>query len=101
MRYLGGLRGDGVLKCGGETIARAAYEFDGFLSKGGHLTGSGEIRTSPEALRSALGRKNIQLLTDDGQTLSLRFSERQSQSAGDAAHVDISGGLPPVSMWRH
>ena len=101
MRYLGGLRGDGTLKCGSETIARAAYDFDGFLQKGGHVTGSGEIRMSPGKLKSVFGRKNLQLLTDDGHTLSLRFSESRLRSASDAAHVDISSGLPPASRWRH
>lgn len=101
MRYLGGLQGDGTLKCGKETIARARYDFDGFLQKGGHVTGSGEIRMTPQALKSAFGRKNLQLLTDDGHTLSLRFSETRLKSTSDAAHVDISGGLPPASRWRH
>jgi len=33
MRYLGGLSGSGVLKCNGEEIARASYDFDGFFKK--------------------------------------------------------------------
>jgi hypothetical protein len=101
MRYLGGLRGDGILKCGGETIARAAYDFDGFLSKPGQVTSNGEIRMPPEALKAVFGRKNVQLLTDDGRTLSLRFSEKQLRSASDAAHVDVAGDLPAASGWRH
>jgi len=101
MRYLGGLRGDGILTCAGETIARAAYDFDGFLSKPGQVTSNGEIRMSPEALKAVFGRKNVQLLTDDGRTLNLQFSEKRLRSASDAAHVDVAGDLPVASGWRH
>lgn len=101
MRCLGGLHGAGILTCGDETIARAAYDFDGYLSKVGQMTACGEIRMSREALREVFGRKDLRLLTDDGQTLSLRFSEKRLRSASDAAHVDVIGGLPPVSGWCH
>lgn len=101
MRCLGGLNGAGILTCGDETVARAGYDFDGFLSKLGQVTGCGEIRTSPEALRVVFGRKDLRLLTDDGRILSLRFSEKRLRSASDAAHVDVVGGLPPASGWRH
>jgi hypothetical protein len=101
MHFLGGLRGAGTVTCGDETLARADYDFDGFLTKPGQITASGEIRMSPEALRDLVGRKNLQLLTDDGRLLSLRFSEKQLRSASDAAHVDVAGDLPPASEWRH
>ena len=101
MHHLGALRGAGVLTCGGETVARADYDFDGFLTKLGQVTGSGEIRMSPEALREVFGRKDLQLLTDDGRLLSLRFSEKRLPSASDAAHVDVAGELPLVSEWSH
>jgi hypothetical protein len=57
MRCLGGLHGAGILTCGDETIARAAYDFDGYLSKVGQMTACGEIRMSREALREVFGRK--------------------------------------------
>jgi hypothetical protein len=101
MHFLGGLRGAGTVTCGDETLARADYDFDGFLTKPGQITASGEIRMSPEALRDLIGRKNLKLLTDDGRLLSLRFSEKQLRSASDAAHVDVAGDLPPASEWRH
>ena len=63
--------------------------------------GCGEIRMSPKALREVFGRKDIQLLTDDGRLLSLQFSERWLRSASDETHVDVAGELPPVSEWRH
>jgi len=101
MHYLGGLRGAGILTCGDETVARVDYDFDGFLTKPGHVSGCGEIRMSPEVLREVFGRKDLQLLTDDARLLSLRFSEKRLRSTSDAAHVDVAGELPPVSKWRH
>jgi hypothetical protein len=101
MHYLGGLRGVGTLTSGDETVARANYDFDGYLMKPGQVAVSGEIRMTPKALRDVFGRKDLQLLTDDGRLFSLRFSERRLRAASDAAHVDVVGELPPVSEWRH
>lgn len=101
MYYLGGLRGAGILTCGDRTVARVDYEFDGFLTRPGQVTGCGEVRMSPEALRKVFGRKDLRLLTDDGRTLTLRFSEKLLHPTSDAAHVDVTGGLPLVSEWRH
>jgi hypothetical protein len=101
MHYLGGLRGAGILTCGDQTVAGVDYEFDGFLTEPGQVTGCGEIRMPPEVLRQVFGRKNIQLLTDDGRHLSLRFSEKRLDPTSDAAHVDVAGELPLVSEWRH
>ncbi len=99
MQYLGGIHGAGSLTCGAETIARAEYDFDGFLMKPGQVTGSGEIRMSPEALRDVFGRGGLHLVTDNGRRLSLHFSEKRLGSMCDAAHVDITGDLPLASEW--
>lgn len=101
MHYLGGLRGAGILTYGDQTVARVDYEFDGFLTKPGQVTGCGEVRMPPEVLRQVFGRKDVQLLTDEGRHLSLRFSEKRLHPTSDAAHVDVAGELPPVSEWRH
>lgn len=101
MQYLGGIHGAGLLKCGSKTLTRADYDFDGFLRKPGEVVGSGEIRMPPDALRQVFGREDLQLLTDDGRLLSLRFSEKNLPEASDAAHVDVVGDLPPQSEWRH
>ncbi len=101
MLYLGGLRGAGVLTYGNETAARADYDFDGFLTQNGQVTGSGEIRMSREALSDAFGRKDIQLRTDDGRLLRLQFSDKQLRSASNSAHVDVADGLPTASDWPH
>jgi hypothetical protein len=47
------------------------------------------------------GRRDVQLVTDDGRRLTLRFSERQLAAASDSAHVDVAGDLPAASEWRH
>lgn len=101
MQHLGGIHGSGVLKCGGKTLTRADYDFDGFLRKPGEVIASGEIRMPADTLRRVFGRKDLHLLTDDGRLLSLRFSERHLPEASDAAHVDVAGDLSPQSGWRH
>jgi hypothetical protein len=100
MQYLGVLRGSGVLACGEEQLGRADYDIDGFLTKPGEVVGSGEIRMSPEALNNAFGRQGLQLTTDDGRVLDVRFSGKRLDAASDAAHADITGQLPGASEWR-
>ena len=56
MQYLGGIRGAGNLTCGHKTVGRVAYDFDGYLMKLGQVTGCGEIRMAPEALKVLFGR---------------------------------------------
>jgi hypothetical protein len=102
MRYLGGISGGGVLKCNGEEIARASYDFDGFFKERFGVTCCGEIQASASALRDVFGRKGVQLLTDDGRLLDLRFSEKELFAASDVAHVDVTGELPTTPQtWRH
>ena len=100
MRYLGGLRGAGFLHCRGETLAPADYDFDGYFVPPGNVSGSGEIRTRPEILRKVFGRRDLQLVTADGRRLSFRFTEKKLGSGGDAAHVDVTDGLPTAEEWR-
>jgi hypothetical protein len=102
MRYLGAISGSGMLKCDGEEIARASYDFDGFFREPAGVISCGEIRLSPAALKGVFGRENVQLLTDDGRLLNLTFSEKAMPSASDVAHVDVTGDLPTTSRhWRH
>jgi hypothetical protein len=102
MHYLGGISGSGMLKCDGQKVGRASYEFDGFMKKPVGVTASGDIRLSASALKAVFGREGIQLLTDDGRLLDLRFSERQLLLASDSAHVDVTGDLPTATQsWRH
>jgi hypothetical protein len=101
MRYLGRIAGSGLLTRDGKTVARASYDFDGFTRPRGGVISSGEIRLSPSDLKTVFGRFGVQLLTDDGRLLDLRFSETQLCCANDAAHVDVTGDLPSSpSEWR-
>jgi hypothetical protein len=101
MQYLGGLRGAGNLTCGRETVARVAYDFDGYLTRPGQVTSCGEIRMPPEVLKELFGRTDLQLNTDDGRALSILFSEKRLPPSSDAAHVNVAGELPLASEWRH
>jgi len=99
--YLGRLGGAGSVRIDGETVARAAYDFDGFATPHGGVTGSGEIRLKPSDLEAVFGRPGVQLLTDDGRLLDLKFSEKELPAGTDAAHVDVSGDLPrSPEEWR-
>jgi len=101
MRYLGRIAGWGSLTRGGETIARAAYEFDGFTAPRGGAMSSGELTLAPSDLKAVFGRSGVQLLTDDGRLLDLKFSEKELRTATDVVHVDVTGELPrSPAEWR-
>ncbi len=101
MHYLGGISGTGLLMCDGKEIARASYDFDGFLRPSKEVVSCGEIRLCARALKDVFGRANLQIRTDDGRLLHLKFSEKTLASAADAAHVDVTGELPTASQnWR-
>lgn len=105
MRHLGVLRGSGLLSVNrpdeaAVDLARVEFEIDGFCTRPGEVLGSGEIRMAPEALERAFGLRDLVLTTDDGHALAMRFSSRRRDAGDDAAHVDITGGLPPVDHWR-
>lgn len=95
MRYLGGTAGSGILKCAGADLIRASYDFDSYAQKSGEVTRCGEIRLPAATLLSIFGRPDIELLTDEGQLLHLKFSARKLAPASDTAHVDVIGQRPP------
>jgi hypothetical protein len=102
MRYLGRLSGTGVVTLNGTAVARASYDFDGYMQHSFGITCSGEIRLSADALESVFRRRGVQLLTDEGRLLDLRFSGGRLPAAGAAAHVDVTGQLPPTPQsWHH
>lgn len=100
MRYLGGLRGAGTLTLGGEELAAVDYEFDGYLVPPANVAASGEIRADAAVMRKVFGRRDLQLVTQDGKRLGLRFSEKKLAGGGEAAHVDVTSGLPDAKKWR-
>jgi hypothetical protein len=99
MRYLGALRGSGVIESAGEAIGRAEYEFDGYWMRPGEIVASGEVRMKADELKNAFGRRNLVLRTDDGRLLSIMFSPRRMAASSDAAHVDVRDGLPDLKEW--
>ncbi|MGA2494319.1 MAG: hypothetical protein ABSF67_15465 [Roseiarcus sp.] len=101
MQYLGRIAGSGQLMRDGETIARASYEFEGFMRPRGIVVGSGEISLSPTDLKAVFGRPRVQLRTDDGRLLDLRFSEKELRLANGVAEVEVTGELPAsLADWR-
>ncbi len=101
MRYLGGVTGDGMLKCQEEEIGRASYDFD-FYAKPVGMQTCGEIRLAANVLERIFGRRDLQLLTDDGRLLDLTFSEKKLLPRSEVAHVDVSGEVPSSPQnWHH
>jgi len=99
MRYLGGISGNGILTCKGVEVAPASYDFEGYTRKKGDVTGSGEIKLDAFALEALFGRSDVQLRTEDGRVLDLKFSDKALRDPG-VAHVDVAGDLPPAKDWR-
>ncbi|MGA2485605.1 MAG: hypothetical protein ABSF49_06420 [Roseiarcus sp.] len=101
MQYLGRISGSGLLTRDGDAVARASYEFEGFLRPRGIIVSSGEIGVSPSALKAVFGRPGVQLRTDDGRLLDLRFSDKELRHADDVAQVEVTGDLPgSPAQWR-
>jgi hypothetical protein len=101
MQYLGRIAGSGLLSRDGETVARASYEFEGFLRPRGIVVSSGEISLSPTDLKAVFGRPGVQLRTDDGRLLHLRFAEKEPRLANGVAEVEVTGDLPgSPTEWR-
>lgn len=100
MRHLGVLRGSGVLRSHGAVLGDAHYEIDGYRLKPGEVVGSGEIRMIPTDLADALGRRDLELTTEDGRVLAVRFSGGARDARSGIAHADITGGLPGEDDWR-
>lgn len=100
MRYLGGLRGAGTLRCKGQDVAPADYALDGYLIPPAGVAGSGEIRMTPEVLKKVFGRRDLELVTENGRALTFRFSDKKLHAGDDAAHIDVTGGLPEAKNWR-
>jgi hypothetical protein len=101
MQYLGRIAGSGLLMRDGDAVARTSYDFEGFARQRGVVVSSGEINLAPSDLKTVFGRLNVQLLTDDGRLLDLRFTDKELRHASDVAQVEVSGDLPGSSAeWR-
>jgi hypothetical protein len=100
MRFLGKLRGSGTVANADGTIGAADYELDGYVMRPGAIVASGELRMASAALARAHAGQGVRLVTAEGHAFPLRFTGRPSDRGGDAAHVDISEGLPEEKEWR-
>ena len=100
MKYLGVLRGSGLLSTPEESLGRADYEIDGYLLKPGEVVASGEVRMTVDDLLRAFGQPHLRLQTDDGRKFAIRFSGKKLAPASTAAHADFSGDLPKESAWE-
>ena len=100
VQYLGVLRGTGTLASGAEAFGAARYELDGFVNRPGEVIASGEIQMDPAALNSAFGRRDLQLVTEDGRVLQIRFSAKRLAPTSSVAHIDAAGDLPPAKKWK-
>lgn len=101
MQYLGRISGNGNLRIGGETVARASYEIEGFAEPRGGVMSSGELSLAPSHLKAVFGRVGLQLLTDDGRLLDVRFSEKALRLATEVVHVEVTGDLASSpAEWR-
>jgi hypothetical protein len=102
LHYLGALSGFGVVTQNGEKVGEAKFDFEGYSSASGGVTGSGEIQMPAEALKRLFGCTDVQLLTEQGRRLDLSFSKTPLSPAGDVAHVDVTGDLPAAPAdWSH
>jgi hypothetical protein len=102
MQFLGAIRGNGVLTSSndGQDYGPAEYDIDGFRTQTGDVMASGEIRLPAEQLAQAFGRRDLCLQTEQGALLTLRFSAKNVRVGTEAAHVDVTGGLPEAKNWR-
>jgi hypothetical protein len=91
LRYLGGISGHGVVQRDGKTVAPVQFDLDGYFRPAVGVTGSGEIKLPPETLEGLFGRSDLQLLTDSGLRLSLRFSDSKLPPASDFVGVEVTG----------
>ena len=99
MKYLGALRGSGTLLSDGEALGAATYEIDGYQVKPGEVAASGELRMAAKDLARAFGLRHLQLRTDAGRVLSVRFTARKLALASTFAHADFTGDLPAAAAW--
>ncbi|SHG99459.1 hypothetical protein SAMN02745157_0126 [Kaistia soli DSM 19436] len=100
MQYLGRISGSGMLTCNGEEIVRASYDIEGFFRKPKSVIGTGEVRFPAGTWNQLAGRKDVQLLTDDGRVLDLGFVKTPPHN-DDTTYIDVTGGLPATpGLWR-
>ena len=101
MRYLGRVSGHGLVMCDGKSVARAAYDFDGYLRPKTGVMSCGEIRLDASALKDVFGRLDVQLQTDDGRLFDIRFSEKKLEFLRRKRPCGCDGRTAGQQDWRH
>lgn len=100
MRFLGKLRGGGMLTAVDGTIGPVQYDLDGYLMRPGAVVASGELHMASGTLETTVDRQGFRLITAEGRSLPFRFTGKLSDRQGQFAHIDISEGLPSENEWR-
>jgi hypothetical protein len=100
MRFLGKMRGSGTVANASGPIGSADFELDGYVVRPGAIVASGELRMASAELELAQGGGQVRLTTAAGSTFGLRFTGKPSDRGGDAAHIEISEGLPEEKEWQ-
>jgi len=91
LRYLGGISGQGAVLLNGEAITPAKFDLDGYFRPSTGVTGSGEIQLPRDVLKTLFGCKDLQLQTDRGLLLALRFSDLKLPAKSDFVRVEVTG----------
>ncbi|MFI5029739.1 MAG: hypothetical protein ACHQPH_03455 [Reyranellales bacterium] len=99
MKFLGKMRGSGTVTNASGPIGTADFELDGYVVRPGAVVASGELRMASAELERAQGGGQVRLTTPGG-TFGLRFTGKPSDRGGDAAHIEISEGLPEEKEWQ-
>jgi hypothetical protein len=94
MQYLGNLAGEGFVLHNGLELTRAQFEFDGYSTSHAGVICNGEIRMPAMMLKTMFPLRTMQLRTDQGRMLELRFSDKKIGPGQEAAHVDVRGEIP-------
>ncbi len=64
------------------------------------VVGNGEIAFAASTLNDVFGY-DVQIHTDDGRLLKLKFSEKMLDARANVAHVDVFGDMPAFAQHWH
>ena len=94
MQYLGTLSGSGCILHDGLEVTRADFKFDGYSTSYAGVGCSGEVTMSAPMLKAVFPLRTLQLRTDEGRNLEVRFSDNKLGVGQVSAHVDVRGEIP-------
>jgi hypothetical protein len=94
MQYLGTLSGSGCILHDGLEVTRADFKFDGYSTSYAGVGCSGEVTMPAAMLKAVFALRTLQLRTDEGRNLEVRFSDNKLGVGQVSAHVDVRGEIP-------